>query len=161
MIRRLLLAAAAVAVTAAGAAAQGAKPGAAKPAAAMKSAPSVARRDTATQEQAAPVVMREAYTYEGAGRRDPFYPLIMTSELRPLLRELVLTSVIFDPTGRRSVAVMRDQSGTTQYRVTTGMLLGRMRVTEIRPKGVFFTIQEFGSDRRDSLLLVDTTKVRR
>ena len=161
MIRRLLVAAAALAVTASAAAAQQGAKGA------MAKSPTVARRDTAKQapraaaEAETPVVMREAYTYEGAGRRDPFYPLIMTSELRPLLRELVLTSVIFDPTGRRSVAVMRDQSGTTQYRVTTGMLLGRMRVTEIRPKAVFFTIQEFGSDRRDSLLLVDTTKVRR
>jgi len=105
-------------------------------------------------------VTREAYTYDAGGRRDPFFPLILTSDLRPLLKELVLTSVIFDPSGRRSVAVMRDKTGQMQYRVTTGMLLGRMRVLEIRPKAVFFTIQEFGSDRRDSLLLVDTTKVR-
>ena len=161
MIRRLIATAAALAVTATGAAAQqNAQDGPARAGTTLAAATPKDSAKAALREDT-PSVMREAYTYEGAGRRDPFYPLIMTSELRPLLRELVLTSVIFDPTGRRSVAVMRDKSGTTQYRVTTGMLLGRMRVTEIRTKAVFFTIQEFGSDRRDSLLLVDTTKVRR
>lgn len=115
-------------------------------------------RDTARGQGI--VIMREVFTYDGGGRRDPFYPLLMTSELRPLLSDLVLTSILFDATGRRSVAIMRDRSGNTQYRVTTGMLLGRMRVTDIRPRAVYFTIQEFGSDRRDSLVLVDTTKVR-
>lgn len=117
-------------------------------------------RAAAEVREELPVIMREAYTYEASGRRDPFYPLIMSSELRPLISDLVLTSVLFDATGRRSVAVMRDRSGAVQYRVTTGMMLGRMRVSDIRPKAVYFTIQEFGSDRRDSLLLVDTTKVR-
>ena len=107
-----------------------------------------------------PVVMREIYAYEGIGRRDPFYPLILTNELRPMVGDLVLTSILFDPSGRRSVAVMRDRAGAIQYRVTTGMLLGRMRVTDIRPRAVFFSVQEFGANRRDSLVLVDTTKVR-
>lgn len=117
-----------------------------------------ARPDSAASD--APVISREAFTYDGAGRRDPFYPLIMTNELRPAIQDLMLTSVLFDPTGRRSIAVMRDRTADVQYRVTTGMLLGRMRVTDIRPKVVYFSIQEFGSNRRDSLVLVDTTKVR-
>jgi hypothetical protein len=157
----------AIALTAAAAGAQqqqGAGRAASRSASALATkAPAVAPRDTNradAADKARPPIMREVFTYDGIGRRDPFYPLIMTSELRPLLGELTLTSIIVDPTGRRSVAVMRDKNDKTQYRVTTGMLLGRMRVIDIRPKAVYFTIQEFGSDRRDSLLLVDTTKVR-
>jgi len=125
-----------------------------------------ARSASATRDSAAvdsahrPVVMREVFAYEGIGRRDPFYPLIMTNELRPMVGDLVLTSILFDPSGRRSVAIMRDRSGAMQYRVTTGLLLGRMRVTDIRPRAVYFSVQEFGANRRDSLVLVDTTKVR-
>lgn len=161
-VRRALLAGAAVALGAAGAGAQ--QQQGARPATALATkSPAVTARDSSARTGSrpeSPTVMREMFTYDGVGRRDPFYPLIMTSELRPLLGELVLTSILFDPTGRRSVAVMRDKNDKTQYRVTTGMLLGRMRVSDIRPKAVYFTIQEFGSDRRDSLLLVDTTKVR-
>jgi hypothetical protein len=161
LIRVAALASVAVAVTSIATAQQSAR----RPSpSATKSAPMpAARRDTARTDdvrEELPVVMREVFTYDGEGRRDPFYPLILTTELRPLVSDLVLTSVIFDATGRRSIAVMRDRTGGMQYRVTTGMLLGRMRVSEIRPKAVYFTIQEFGSDRRDSLLLVDTTKVR-
>jgi hypothetical protein len=161
LIRVAALASVAVAVTSIATAQQsGRRPSPS----ATKSAPMpAANRDTAGNDvrEELPVVMREVFTYDGEGRRDPFYPLILTTELRPVVSDLVLTSVIFDATGRRSIAVMRDRTGGMQYRVTTGMLLGRMRVSDIRPKAVYFTIQEFGSDRRDSLLLVDTTKVRR
>ena len=47
-----------------------------------------------------------------------------------------------------------------QYRVQTGAPLGRMRVAEIRPKGVIFTIDEFGLSRQDSLMMTDSTMVR-
>jgi hypothetical protein len=35
-----------------------------------------------------------------------------------------------------------------------------MRVAQIKPKGVIFTIDEFGLSRQDSLMMIDTTKVR-
>jgi len=162
-VRRALLAAAAVALGTVGAGAQQPREGVRAASALAATSPAVTERDTSARaggRPASPTIMREVFTYDGIGRRDPFYPLIMTSELRPVIGELVLTSILYDPTGRRSVAVMRDKNDQTQYRVTTGMLLGRMRVSDIRPKAVYFTIQEFGSDRRDSLLLVDTTKVR-
>jgi len=47
-----------------------------------------------------------------------------------------------------------------QYRVTNGTTLGRMRVNQIRPRAVIFTIDEFGLNRQDSLVWTDTTKVR-
>ena len=56
---------------------------------------------------------------------------------------------------------LRDLFTNAQYRVTTGATLGRMRISAIKLMSVVFTIDEFGTTRQDSLVLRDTTKVRR
>jgi hypothetical protein len=109
---------------------------------------------------ALPPVTREVFTYEAGGRRDPFYSLILTEDLRPLLSDLKLVGILYEASGRRSVAIMRDLGTNAQYRVAQGQTLGRMRVAAIRPKGVIFTIDEFGLSRQDSLMLSDSLKVR-
>jgi hypothetical protein len=125
--------------------------GAARPAApAAASRPSM---DTSTD------VMRESFDYTRDTRRDPFVSLMTTSDLRPTLSDLRLTGILYDLSGRRPVAILRDIAGG-QWRVTTGMTLGRMRVAQIRPKAIIFTIEEFGFNRQDSLVLGDTTRVR-
>ena len=73
------------------------------------------------------LIYREAYEYESDGRRDPFVSLLTTNELRPTLSDLRLSNIIYDPSGRRSIAVMRDMTNNSQYRVTTGSALGRTR----------------------------------
>jgi hypothetical protein len=112
-----------------------------------------ARADTSTE------VMRETFDYSRETRRDPFVSLMTTSDLRPTLTDLRLTGILYDLSGRRPVAILRDIAGG-QWRVTTGMTLGRMRVAQIRPKTIIFTIEEFGFNRQDSLVLGDTTRVR-
>jgi hypothetical protein len=109
---------------------------------------------------ASPQVTREVFSYAEAGRRDPFFSLILTEDLRPLLSDLKLVGVLYEPSGRRSVAIFRDVLTNSQYRVQTGMPLGRMRVAQIKPKGVIFTIDEFGLSRQDSLMLTDSLKAR-
>jgi hypothetical protein len=104
---------------------------------------------------------REVYGYESGGRRDPFVSLLASGELRPILSDLRLVAVAYDPTGRNSVAIMRDQSTKDQYRVKVGQSLGRMRVAQIQPKSVTFTIEEFGYSRREELALGDSSTVRR
>lgn len=103
---------------------------------------------------------REVFGYEAAGRRDPFLSLLASGELRPILSDLRLVAVAYDPTGRNSVAVMRDGSTKDQYRVKVGQTLGRMRVIQIQPKAVTFTIEEFGYSRREVLALGDSSTVR-
>lgn len=105
-----------------------------------------------------PVIMREVFTYDAEGRRDPFVTLLTSEELRPTVADLRLVVVILDP--RRPVAVMRDIGTNVQYRVTTGMRIGRMRVAQIKRRTVLFSIEEFGLNRLDSLVLGDTTKAR-
>lgn len=114
--------------------------------------------NAAAKDSAAPI-MREMFDYSRDSRRDPFISLMTTSDLRPTLTDLLLTGVLYDLSGRRPIAILRDVAGG-QWRVTTGMTLGRMRVAQIKPKTVIFTIEEFGFNRQDSLVLGDTTRVR-
>jgi hypothetical protein len=105
-------------------------------------------------------IMREVFEYGVQGRRDPFFSLLSTGDLRPMLADLRLTTILFDLSGRRPVAVMNDVTTNLQYRVTTGMMLGRMRVTQIKPRKVIFAIDEFGFSRADSLVLADKPQTR-
>ena len=106
------------------------------------------------------LVNREQYAYPGPGRRDPFVSLMNTEELRPLIGDLKLVAIALDPTGRNSVAVLRDVSTKEQYRVKVGQEIGRMRVAAIRGREVVFGIEEFGYSRQESLAMTDSTKVR-
>lgn len=117
-----------------------------------------------TAADSAPRVLinREIYAYDGDGRRDPFVSLLTTSDLRPLLSDLKLVAVAFDPRGRNSVAVLRDPTSKTQYRVKVGQTIGRMRVAAIQEKAVIFTIEEFGYSRQELLPIQppDSSKMR-
>ena len=101
--------------------------------------------------------MRESFRYDRSGRRDPFLSLMAYGELRPLITELRVTSIAFDPNGG-SVAILRDLGTKEQYRVRVGESLGRMRVARIAKKEITFTIEEFGYSRQETLALVDPKK---
>lgn len=104
---------------------------------------------------------REVFDYDRSGRRDPYKSLMTSSDVRPLLSDLRLTAVAFDPDGNNSVAILRDTFSKQQYRIRVGQQLGRLRVAGIRQKTVQFTIEEFGFNRMETLALAsDTTKVR-
>ncbi len=135
--------------------AQGTPP-AGKPVAADSTAKTGTPPDTTHQV----LINRETFSYDAGARRDPFASLMNTSELRPLLTELKLVAVAYDPLGRNSVAVLRDLTSKEQYRVRVGQTLGRMRVAVIREKEVVFTIEEFGYSRQETLNMVDTTRTR-
>ncbi|HEX7121645.1 MAG TPA: hypothetical protein VF178_04675 [Gemmatimonadaceae bacterium] len=104
---------------------------------------------------------REVFRYERAGRRDPFVSLMESGDLRPLLIDLVVVGIVYDP--RRpvqSVAVLRDETTKLQYRVRVGDSVGRNRVARINEKSVTFTIEEFGFSRQETLQLTDANKER-
>ena len=104
-------------------------------------------------------LMRETFTYQADSRRDPFLSLMKTGDLRPMISDLRLVAVIYDPAGR-SVAILRDLQTKEQYRVKVGQTLGRMRVNAIRPSQVIFTIEEIGMTRQEALSMNDIAKVR-
>jgi hypothetical protein len=99
---------------------------------------------------------RETFSYTADGRRDPFVSLISSGDLRPMISDLNLGVIIYDPAGH-SVAVLRDLTTNERYRVRVGDTLGRMRVAAIHPKSVTFTIEEFGYSRQAMLALNDST----
>ena len=102
---------------------------------------------------------RESFAYAPDGRRDPFASLMAHGELRPMISDLRLTTVVWLQQGG-SVAVLRDLVTKEQYRVRVGQQLGRMRVSAIAPKQITFTIEEFGFSRQESLALGDSTTPR-
>lgn len=119
-----------------------------------------AQKDSTAGSAHQVLINRETFDYDPGGRKDPFVSLMNTSELRPLLTELKLVAVAYDPVGHNSVAVLRDLTSKEQYRVRVGQTLGRMRVAAIREKEVVFTIEEFGFSRQETLNMVDSTKTR-
>ena len=109
-------------------------------------ADSVARVDSAPLS-----LVREVFTYQGGGR-DPFISLLKTGDVRPMITDLKLVTVVYDERyAARSVAVLRDVTTGKRYRAKTGDIIGRLRVTQIRPREVVFTIQEFGFERQQTL----------
>jgi hypothetical protein len=107
------------------------------------------------------LITREVFQYDGGARRDPFVSLLSTKDLKPMLVDLKLVAVAFDPRGQNSVAVLRDVTSREQYRVRVGQTIGRMRVAAIQEKAVIFTIEEFGYSRQEILpFVVDSTKMR-
>lgn len=111
---------------------------------------SAARADTTPPSSS---LLREVFAYEGGGR-DPFLSLLKSGDVRPLINDLRLTTIVYD--GRfaaRSVAILRDITNRKIYRVKTGDIVGRLKVTQIRPREVVFTVQEFGFERQETLSL--------
>jgi len=152
------------------------KPAASKPAASKPGAskatlpPTPDPKKPAVAAAPAPVVdsgpkvliNREVFSYEGDGRRDPFVSLLTTTDLKPMLADLKLVGVAYDPRGQNSVAVLRDITSKDQYKVRVGQTIGRMRVAAIQPKAVIFTIEEFGYSRQELLPIAppDSSKMR-
>jgi hypothetical protein len=135
--------------------AQAATP-AAKPTAPVAKAPAkppAAQPAPAAKDSNKVTFEREVFAYVSEGRRDPFSSPIETGEIRPLVADLKLVGVIYDPAGRNSVAVMRDITTSQQYRAKPGQKLGRARVSQIRPQEVVLTIEEYGFSRQEVLKL--------
>lgn len=125
----------------------------AKPPAAPAGRPDSAGRPAPKPDAGPPVLRREVFSYEGGGR-DPFLSLLKSGDIRPLLTDLKLVGIYYD--GRypaRSVAVLRDVTNNKVYRAKSGEILGRLKVTTIRPREIVFTVQEFGFERQESLQL--------
>lgn len=134
-----------------------------KPAAAETKKPDALPLPTPAPDTGARVLInREIFQYDGGSRRDPFVSLLTTSDLKPLLNDLKLVGVAYDPRGQNSVAVLRDITSKEQYKVRVGQTIGRMRVAAIQPKAVIFTIEEFGYSRQELLPIAppDSTKMR-
>ena len=118
--------------------------------------PAAAQQDTTARHDSLPpatALVREVFAYEGGGR-DPFMSLLRSGDVRPLISDLKLTTIVYDARyAARSVAVLRDITNRRIYHVKTGDIIGRLKVTQIRPREIVFTVQEFGFERQETLSL--------
>jgi hypothetical protein len=118
---------------------------------------SVSERGSRGQVQ----IMREVFTYAGRGRRDPMVSLMSSADIRPLISEVEVISILYTGNATTSMAVLRHLTAQNViYRVKVGDMLGRMTVARIEPREVFFTLDEFGFSRTERLAVKPDTTAR-
>ena len=103
---------------------------------------------------------REIFSYSGEGRRDPFVSLMASDEggIRPLLVDLSVIGIIYDHTGRNSIATVVDGTNAKVYNIHVGSILGRMKVLKIDQGSITLNLDEFGFSRQETLLLSSPTR---
>jgi hypothetical protein len=96
---------------------------------------------------------REVFSYAG-GARDPFESLLASASIGPELPDLSLVAIYIDHRDSdRSVAVLRERVSGKRYNLRAGDRLGRLRIAAIRDRDVDFIVDDFGSERRETLSL--------
>lgn len=99
------------------------------------------------------VYEREVYSYDGAGRRDPFAPLVGEGvNIGPMFADLRLRGIIYSTGRGQSIALLHDRSGNL-YRARRGDIIGNATILEIRPLEVLFVVEDFGQTRQELLRL--------
>ena len=103
---------------------------------------------------------RESFSYAG-GSRDPFVSLLANTKVGPELPDLILVAIYYDTRNpSASVVMMREKIGGRKYSLRPGDRLGRMRVATVRPKDVTFAIDDFGSERQETVSLRKQEEIR-
>jgi hypothetical protein len=111
------------------------------------------RVDSALIPEPGQPIQRENYAYSG-GTRDPFLSVLEGNATGPELADLDLVGIMYNPRApATSVATLRDRLNLKIFTVREGDRLGRMRVTDIRQKDVTFTIDDYGTERQETLTL--------
>jgi len=100
----------------------------------------------------APLV-RETYSYTG-GNRDPFASVLEGTSIGPEVADLDLVAISYiERSPSTSVAVLRDRITGKRYNLREGERAGRARVSDIGPKDVTFTFDDYGTQRQVTLSL--------
>ena len=96
---------------------------------------------------------RETYSYTG-GSRDPFVSVLEGSSIGPELADLDLVAISYiERSPSASVAVLKDRVTGKRYNLREGERAGRARVSDIGPKDVTFTFDDYGTQRQVTLSL--------
>ncbi len=123
---------------------------AAAPLAAQAPAPAAPAAATAAGVD---VYRREVFRYQRGGRPDPFQALLTAADLGFRAEDLRLTSVVFSPNARMSLAVFAESNSPRRHRLKVGQRVGNMTVARIYPQRVDVRIDEFGGSRTETIQL--------
>jgi hypothetical protein len=116
--------------------------------------------DSVAQQDPAHDLVRETFAFRGSGR-DPFLSLLKSGSVRPLIGDLRVTTINYDPRyPAQSVVVLRDTTVGKQYALKINDEVGRIRVTEIRADEVVLTLDELGVERQVVLSIRRRQEVR-
>jgi hypothetical protein len=108
--------------------------------------------DTAAARGERPL-LREVYDWRGGGR-DPFRPLVVQEVGGPEMVDLILTSVLYQPSNPdRSVAIFRDTGNNRRYTVGPGDRIGRLTVVSIGEGTARLRMNDFGTVREQTFTL--------
>ena len=119
--------------------------------AAQAPAPPTRRIDESMIPEPGAPISRETYSYTG-GARDPFESALDLTGTGPEFPDLELVGIWYQERApSASVAVLRDRLTGKRYTVREGERLGRMRIASIRVKDVTFTIDDYGTERQETL----------
>lgn len=109
--------------------------------------------DSARATPPVEALRREVFSYRG-GSRDPFESLLASALIGPELPDLTLVAVYVDHASPdRSVAVLRERVTGRRYSLHPGDRVGRISVAGIREQDVDFIVDDFGTQRRETLTL--------
>ncbi|HYW10110.1 MAG TPA: hypothetical protein VE913_24295 [Longimicrobium sp.] len=108
--------------------------------------------DTSTLRTTEPY-RRETFRYQRGGRPDPFQPLLAAADLGYRVEDLRLTSIVYSPNPRQSIAVFAVADSSGRYRLRTGQRLGSITVVGIYPRRVDVRVDDFGISRTQSIQL--------
>ncbi len=98
-------------------------------------------------------LVREVYSYSG-GSRDPFLSALLRANLGPEFSDLQLVAIYYNTRSpAASVAVLRDRVTGKRYSVRAGERLGRTRVLGMQTKDVTFAVDDYGTERQETLTL--------
>ena len=121
------------------------------PSATQAPAPPTRRIDESMIPEPGAPISRETYSYTG-GARDPFESALDLTGSGPEFPDLDLVGIWYQERApSASVAVLRDRLNGKRYTVREGERLGRMRIASIRVKDVTFTIDDYGTERQETL----------
>jgi hypothetical protein len=122
--------------------------GLAAPAAAQPAAPPADSSAVAVESY-----RREVFRYQRGGRPDPFQPLLSAADLGYRVEDIRLTSIVYSPDPRQSIAVFALADSSARHRLRTGQRLGSVTVVGIYPRRVDVQVNDFGNVRLQSLTL--------
>lgn len=99
------------------------------------------------------IYRREVFSYERAGRTDPFRSLLNSAALGLRFEDLTLQGIMYHPDPSRSVVVLGQRGSERRLRARVGERIGAVRILAIGPRSVEVVIEEFGVARRESMQL--------
>jgi hypothetical protein len=117
-------------------------------------APATVEAQQGAEDSFEVVYEREVFSYQAAGRSDPFRSLLLDGDLGIRIEDLTLRGVVHHPDPSRSIAILTQEGSDRKIQARIGERVGPLRILSISPEQVEIVIEELGVARRETLRIV-------